>query len=57
MKRDNRGYDESISIINSQINNKYKIENSNYIIQNNNDIDALYKKINVILDMIDKDYE
>lgn len=57
MKRDNRSYNESISIINSQINNEYKIENSNYIIQNNNDIDALYKKINVILDMIDKDYE
>ena len=57
MKRDKRSYNESISIINSQINNEYKIENSNYIIQNNNDIDTLYKKINVILDMIDKDYE
>lgn len=55
IKRDLRSYDESIKIIESQIDNDYKIKNSDYIIQNNEDLDTLYKKIDVVLDMIDKD--
>lgn len=48
------GKDENIAkkIISSQLDKNYKIQKSDYIIENNCSIDDVYKKIDILLEMI-----
>lgn len=47
--RDNKDYDSAKKVIDSQIGKKFKIENSNYIIDNNCDIEQFYFKADLIM--------
>ena len=47
--RDNKDYDSAKKVIDSQIGKKFKIEHSNYIIDNNCDIERFYLKADLIM--------
>lgn len=47
--RDNKDYDSAKKVIDSQIGKKFKIEHSNYIIDNNCDIEKFYLKADLIM--------
>lgn len=47
--RDNKDYDSAKKVIDSQIGKKFKIEHSNYIIDNNCDIEKFYFKADLIM--------
>ncbi|EJP19156.1 dephospho-CoA kinase [Peptostreptococcaceae bacterium AS15] len=47
--RDNKDYDSAKKVIDSQIGKKFKIENSDYIIDNNCDIERFYLKADLIM--------
>ena len=47
--RDNKDYDSAKKVIDSQIGKKFKIENSNYIMDNNCDIEQFYFKADLIM--------
>lgn len=51
-KRDNIDIDKAMLIIKSQIPNKIKILKSDYIIENNTDLNSLYEKIEIVLKII-----
>ena len=48
-KRDNKDYDSAKKIIDSQIAKEFKIEKSDYIIDNNCDIERFYFKVDLIM--------
>ena len=48
-KRDNKDYDSAKKIIDSQIAKKFKIEKSDYIIDNNCEIERFYFKVDLIM--------
>ena len=47
--RDNKDYELAKKVINSQIGKKFKIESSNYIIDNSCEIESFYDKADLIL--------
>ena len=48
-KRDNKDYDSAKKIIDSQIAKEFKIEKSDYIIDNNCEIERFYFKVDLIM--------
>jgi len=48
-KRDNKDYDSAKKIIDSQIGKRFKIEKSDYIIDNNCEIERFYFKVDLIM--------
>ena len=48
-KRDNKDYDSAKKIIDSQITKEFKIEKSDYIIDNNCEIERFYFKVDLIM--------
>ena len=54
MERDNRTKEESLNIINSQMDLELKKKKSDYILKNNNTLKDLYEEIDNVLEKLEK---